>query len=496
MTRLAEGLGPVAHQALDVILEKLSFEELVALAFDWENTWARPTQLAPKTWRSLGFLCGRGYGKTRSCAEIVNAKVRVASVGLAAQTEDKSIEIHIEGPTGIIHTAPPWFRPKWEASKKELVWPNGARAYVRTPEKPGTIRSGEHELSWLSELQSWPKATSTEAILNFEFATRAGDAQILWDATTKRGNLILKALRAASLAEPTKHVIVRGRMRDNLENLGAGVVEDLERKYKGTRSGREELDGEDLDDAENTIAEQEWIDGNRRPMPPSFVRRGLGIDPAVTSRTGSDRTGIVAAGLEADGHALVLRDLSGKYAPHVWATLVLDYYVDNRCDIIVVETNKGGDLLTSNLRAAAAARKPKVTVVVLGEDEKPQHVAGVVYVREVHSRGEKADRARPLATAYEAKRVSHVIGEDFTSLEETLTTWEPTPGARSPDDLDALTHIVGELLGLTDDTPDPAAGFAGLSQLAAALRSGVGGQGSDPSSLAALLRRGRGGRTI
>ncbi len=487
MARLAEGLGPLAHQALDVILEKLSFDELVALAWDWEHTWARSSQLAPTgSWRSWGFLCGRGYGKTRSLGEFLNAEVRAGrarSIGLCAQNEDKSVEIHIEGPTGLIATAPPWFRPEWEASAKQLVWPNGARAYVRTPEKPGTIRSGEHELSWLSEIQSWPAGTREEAILNFEFATRAGYARIVWDATPKRGHPILKALIASSKAEPEKHVIVNGSMNENADNLGEGVVADLERKYAGTRSGREELGGEMLDDAENTIAEQAWIDKARRPRPHAFVRSGLGIDPAVTARKGSDRTGIIEAGLGADGQAYVVADESGKHAPHAWAAIVLNRYVNNGCDIIVVETNKGGDLLTQNLRAAANERG--LAVVVVGKDERPMRAAGVVNIKEVHSRGEKADRAKPLATAYERGRVSHVLGVDFTSLEETLTTWEPTPGARSPDDLDALTHIIGELLGLTNDAPDPAAGFKGLTEFSSALKKEI-----PASRIAAFLRGG------
>lgn len=496
MNRLAEGLGPLAHQALDVILDKLSFDELVALAYDWENTWARHQQLPPPgSWRTWGMFGGRGLGKTRSFAEHVNAEVRAErawSIGLCAQNEDKSIEIHINGPTGLIATAPPWFRPEWEASKKELVWPNGARAYVRTPEKPGSIRSGEHELAWLSEIQSWPAATRDEAMLNFDYAVRAGYARTIWDATPKRGHPVLKRLRALSNAEPTKYVIVKGSMRDNAMNLGDGVVEDLERKYKGTRSGREELEGEELDESENTIAEQAWIERTRRPMPVSLVRRGLGIDPAVTSRKSSDRTGIIDAGLGADGQALVVADLSGKHPAHVWPTIVLDRYVQYGCDIVVVETNKGGDLVTQNLRAAAAARRPPLTVVIVGKDERPHHTFGVVHVKEVHSRGEKADRAKPLATAYERGRVSHVIGADLTSLEETLTTWEPTPGARSPDDLDALTHIVGELLGLVEDVPDLSAGFVGIEAMAKAIKAPTRGV-----DLAALMRKGAlGGRRI
>lgn len=488
--RLVDDLGADgARQAVGVLCAKFTPLELAALAAHWP-TWARPKQLPPLTaWRSFGFLGSRGLGKTRSCAEHVNLRVqagRAGSIGLAAQNEDKSVEIHIEGPTGLIKTAPPWFRPQWEASHKQLVWPNGARAYVRTPEVPGNIRSGEHDLCWLSEIQSWPVATRQEAFLNFQFATRVGDACTLWDATPKRAHEILLALLQAHELEPDKHIVVRGSIDENAANLGKGVIDDLKRTYANTAKGREELGGEMLTEGENPIAKQAWIDNARRRMPDTVIRRGLGIDPAVTSRKGSDRTGLVGALLGVDRQAYVHRDMSGRHQPHEWATLSLDYYVDNACDVIVVETNKGGDLVVANLRVMAAARKPKLNVVEIERDERPQHQPGVVFFKQVHSRGEKADRARPLSTAYQQGRVSHVIGSDLTGLETTMTTWEPTPGARSPDDLDATNLIVTELLDLTDEAIDLSGGFDGIEEMSKALRAPKGGLGT--SDLAAMLR--------
>lgn len=501
VVRLVGDLGvDGARQAIRALCSKFTPLERAALAAHWP-TWARPKQIPPLgEWRSWGILGGRGWGKTRSIAEHINSEVaekRIGSLGLCAQNEDKSVEIHIEGPTGLIQTAPPWFRPTWEASHKQLVWPNGARAYVRTPEKPGTIRSGEHEACWLSELQSWPVVQRQEAFLNFEFATRVGYAHILWDATPKRGHPVIIALLDAHASEPSRHIIVRGHMNENAANLGKGVVKDLTRKYGGTAQGREELDGEMLKEGENPIAKSDWIELHRRHAPGSYARRGLGIDPATTSKKGSDRTGIVDGGLGADGQGYVCSDLSGRHTYDAWADLALDTYIDGDCDIIVVETNKGGDLVVANLRAAAKDKKVNgrsVKVVEIALEDRPRGEPGTVYVKQVHSRGEKADRARPLSTAYKHGRISHVIGAELTSLETTLTTWEPTPGARSPDDLDAENLIMSELLELTDDVIDLSEGFDGITEMSAALRVGQE-QRSRPASaeLADLLRKGRGG---
>ena len=79
-----------------------------------------------------------------------------------------------QGPSGLLATAPPWSKPVWEATAKQLVWPSGARAYVLTPEAPGNIRGVDYHLSWLSEIQSWPAATREEAFSNFMLTTRLG----------------------------------------------------------------------------------------------------------------------------------------------------------------------------------------------------------------------------------------------------------------------------------------------------------------------------------
>lgn len=478
MARLAEGLGPLAHEALDVMLDKLPFVELVALACDWRNTWARPKQVPPDFgWMSWGFLGARGLGKTISISKHINEEVeggRAMLIGLGAQDEANSVAVQVLGPSGLIATAPPWFVPQWEASSLQLVWPNGARAYVRTPEVPGKIRGLEYHLSWLTEIQSWPTKTRDEAYANFVISTRLGYARILWDATPKKRHPILKKLLADAERDPPRHVVVKGATRENAANLGDGYIDRLEAEMGGTQRGREELLGEMLEDSESALIKQDWIDDARCDMPDRLLRRVLAADPAVTHRAGSDNTGIIEAGLTLDARVAVLGDYTGKHDPPTWAKILLDKYVDNGCDLIIVETNKGGALLTQNLRACAKERN--LTVIVVDDKWRPQRVPGVVFVREVYGRGSKEDRAQPLATAYERRRVGHVRSAELAALEETLTTWEPALGHRSPDRLDPLVYAVAELLGLSANTPDPAAGMKGIEAMAAALREGFRGR--------------------
>lgn len=480
-----------AHDAVNSMLDSLSVVDLAAHEQDWAGFWARPNQLPPDTdWITWSLLAGRGFGKTIAISKHVNAEIRAGRarfVCAMAQDEDNTVKLQILGPSGLIATADHDFKPEWQASALELVYPNGARVIVRTPEVPGKIRGFEYHLSWLCELQSWPASTRDEAFMNVQIATRLGYSRIVTDSTPKRRNPLQRKLLQNAEHEPDKHVMVRGTTHGN-PYLGRRYIKNLEAEIGGTQRGREELLGEFFDDSDAALVKQAWIDDARRHMPETFARRVIAIDPAVTSRAGNDKTGLILAGLGLDGQVYILADRSDKYAPAKWAEIVLDSYVRNSCDCVVVETNKGGELVTHNLRAHAD--KKGLSVVVIGKDARPNRVPGTIHVKEVHARGPKEDRAQPLATAYERGRVSHAIGADLAALEDLLTTWEPAPGQRSPDALDACVHAVSELLGLATNKPDPSQGFKGIAEAGKVLQQPPRAVGN----LATLLGGGSGGR--
>jgi len=479
----------------DEVLHSLSIVQQAGHEADWFEWWARPKQLPPPgDWQSWGFLTGRGFGKTLAVSRYLNREVsaqRARLILLMAQKETDSVQIQVEGPSGLIATAPYDNRPTWHASSLELHWPNGAVAYVRTPEVPSSVRGLEYDHAWLTELQSWPTVHREYAFAMALLSTRLRHARIVWDATPKRRHPVLLRLLRNHERDPSRHVIVRGSTHENAANLARGYVQKLEDEYGGTSRGREELLGEMLDDSDAALFKQSWIDAARRPLPDRLVRRVLAVDPAVTTRAGNDSTGIIDAGLGVDGQAYILGDHTGKYRVEEWSKLLVDLYVKHDCDCLVVETNKALDHVTFAVRSYAQTRH--INVVVVGKNERvPPRASGVVYVREVYARGEKADRAQPLATAYERGRVSHVEGANLSELEDLMTTWEPEAGKRSPDRLDACVHAVVELLGLASDRPDAKAGFKGITEAArtlAATRPSV-------SLTSALYRKGGGGGKI
>jgi phage terminase large subunit-like protein len=489
VVQLVEKYGADAYAVIDETLDGMPAVEAAALFYDW-SFWGREKQLPPLSkWRRWGYLTGRGFGKTIGISRYLNELVENSPtpilICLIAQDEQSSVDIQVNGPSGLIATSPPWCKAEWEASNLQVVWPNGSRAYVRTPEVPGKIRGLEYHITWASELQSWPVATREEAWSNVLLSTRLGDAQVIWDSTPKKRHPILKKLVADGKMDPATYAVIRGTTYENAAALAVGYIDELEREYGGTTKGREELGGEMLEESENALVKQAWIDGHRRRAPEKLERRIVSVDPAVTSRSGSDRTGIIEAGLGVDGQMYVLSDSSGKHEAHVWGALVLDLYIEGKCDVVLVETNKGGDLVRNNLRAAVleknaeeqkkSGEKPsrKLEVVLVGEDEKPRHTEGIVYVKEKHARGPKEDRAQPMSTAYQRGRISHVHGAKLETYEDNLTTWEPggktAHGDKSPGDIDAAAHATNELLGLNDNKPDPKGGFPGILKAQAQL---------------------------
>lgn len=118
----------------------------------------RPNQLPPPgDWQVWLIRAGRGWGKTKTAAEFVVSEVRRGArrIHVIGQTAGDVRDVMIEGPSGLIACSPPGFRPRYESSKRRLVWPNGAQAITFTAEKPQQLRGPECELVWADEIDHW-----------------------------------------------------------------------------------------------------------------------------------------------------------------------------------------------------------------------------------------------------------------------------------------------------------------------------------------------------
>ena len=428
----AEWIACAPRSERELFLKSLSRNALLALPWLFDF-WALPHQRAPDgAWRNWVCMGGRGAGKTRAGAEWVRAQVegarpdtpgRARRVALVGETYDQVREVMIFGDSGVLACCPPDRRPQWEATRRRLVWPNGAVAQAFSAQEPEALRGPQFDAAWADELGKWKKAQDAWDMM--QFALRLGDDPRCVVTTTPRNQGLLKDL----LARDTT-VVTQAPTHANRAWLAASFLAEVEARYGGTRLGRQELEGLLLDDAEGTLFPQALIEGCRIETAPAFDRVVVGLDPAVTGKAGSDLCGIVVVGAVTEGpptdwRAVVLEDASVKAAsPGDWARAALAAMERHGAERLIAEVNQGGDLVAEVLR----------------------QVDPLVPVTTVHATRGKVARAEPVAALYEQGRVRHLRG--LQPLEEQMAqmTAQGFRGPGSPDRLDALVWAVHALI--------------------------------------------------
>ena len=392
-------------------------DEAERLLFDWRE-WARPQQLPPKgdwlTWLVLG---GRGSGKTLAGAQWVRALATgpfpVSPIALVGETMAEAIAVMVEGESGLMRIHRDAERPRLRGNK--LSWPNGAEATILPAADPDRFRGPQFAAAWCDEIAKWPDAEAAWDML--QFALRLGNRPRQVATTTPRPIALLRRLLAdASTA------VTRMRTADN-PCLAPGFLETVVGRYRGTVLGRQELDGELIEDRPDAL----WQRAMFHRAPAEFERRRtvVAVDPPVTGNERSDACGVVVAARTADG-AVVLEDATLRpAAPNVWAARAVAAFYAHDADCVVAEVNQGGDLVKAIIAQAA----PEVPV------------------RAVRATRGKWVRAEPIAALYARGLVGHAPG--LANLEDELCAFGPDGRAdgHSPDRVDALVWALTELFG-------------------------------------------------
>ena len=393
------------------------------MAHEWSAT-ARAAQLPPPgDWRVWMIMAGRGFGKTRAGAEWVRAIAEGepgARIALVGATLGEARGVMVEGASGLLSIAPWWNRPDYFPALRRLTWPNGAVAHLFGAAEPDSLRGAQFSHGWADEIGKWPRAQ--EAWDNLDMGMRLGRRPQLLATTTPRPVPLVRRLAGV---EDGSVVVTRGRTRDNRAHLADGFVDAMEAAHGGTRLGRQELEGELIEDVADALWSRAMIEERRVDAVPTLVRVVIGVDPPAG--IGGDACGIVAVGKGADGYAYVLEDASvSGLSPEGWASAVAACAARHGADRVVAESNQGGAMVASVLRAADAG----------------------LPVRLVHASRGKAARAEPVVALYEGRRAFHVGA--FPALEDELCGLVAGGGyegpGRSPDRADALVWAMFELM--------------------------------------------------
>jgi phage terminase large subunit-like protein len=409
--------------AFDAWQQRLRDAAASDLLTDW-TWWRRDDQCPPLgDWHVWMLLAGRGFGKTRTGAEWVRGLAAAnpsARIALVAASLHEARQVMVEGESGLLAIAPDRERPDYESSLRRLTWPNGAIATIYSAAEPDSLRGPEHSAAWCDEIAKWPQGEA--AWDNLMLTMRIGDLPRVVATTTPRGvPLVRRLIKEAGVA------VRCGTTRANRHNLAPRWLATMDAIYGGTRLGRQELDGELLEDVEGALwaralIERCRVDAESVGKP---VRVVIGVDPPATSK--GDACGIVVAALLRDGRLAVVEDASVENPPPgVWAQAVASAAARWGADRVVAESNMGGEMVASTLR------QTDVTLPVVG----------------VHASIGKARRAEPVALAYERGQVVHAGA--FGSLEDQLCGFQTGGGyagpGRSPDRADACVWALAALL--------------------------------------------------
>lgn len=389
---LAASLRGATPEQVRAALKGFSERDCQRLLWSW-SFWARAEQLPPPgDWAVWLILSGRGWGKTRTGAETVlgwlqeHPGTRVALVGAtAADVRD----VMLDGESGLLNVAPPWFRLHYEPSKRLVTAPNGSRALCFSAEEPSRLRGPQFHKAWGDELSSWAEGGGNKddpwkmLRMCVRLPGRSGDQpRIVVTTTPKPTDTIIR------LATKTKRVhITEGHTFDNRANLARAFIEEMQGNFVGTRLGEQELAGKLLLDMPGALFQGSLFYETSVPRAPELQKTVIAVDPAPTSNEGSDYTGIMALGLGYDDHVYVLEDLTVQGSPDQWARAAIKAYHRHQANYIVGEINMGGEMVETTLRT----------------------VDDNVAFRPVRAMKGKAKRAEPVAAKLEQRKI-HIVG--------------------------------------------------------------------------------------
>lgn len=407
-------------------------EQAHAISRLWDVK-AREKQLAPDgDWRYWMIMAGRGFGKSLALTQWAHAQAQAmpgsAGVMVAATAADVR-DVLLQGESGILTQTPEDETPHYSPTHATLTWKNGSRALLRSADEPDRLRGLNSYWAICDEVAAWRRPDALNQIL---LGLRLGDHPRMALATTPKP---VKHLR--DFLKRKGLILTTGSSYENRANLSEDWFNEIITPYEGTRMGRQEILGELLEDLQGALWSSELIEAGRliinddkkfSEFLKTLIRIVVAVDPAVSSKTTSNQTGIIVAGIDRRKHFYVLDDRTMRGSPDSWARAVIGAYRDWNADRIVAEVNNGGDLVESTIRTVDAN----------------------VPITQVRASRGKVTRAEPVVALYEQGRAHHV--GVFGALEAQQVEW--VPGDESPDHIDSLTWAAFDLLfGETQEAP-------------------------------------------
>jgi phage terminase large subunit-like protein len=420
---------------------------VAALKARYARSWlftARAKQLPPEgDWTFWLLMAGRGFGKTLSGAQWAAERGREGRrrIAVVAPTLGDARATCFEGETGLVSVLPQQAllgqspSVAWNKSLLELTLANGTIFKGFSSEEPDRLRGPQHHYAWCEEVSSWKDARRGDAMgttwSNLKLGLRLGEQPRAALTSTPKANMLTKHL--VSLADSRMLALVRGSSYENRQNLPEAWWKTVVAPLEGTRTGRQEIEAEVLEDVEGALWTRTMIDAVRIAMPSGWQKEErlrdewgakmqkvvVAVDPNTTSGESADAAGIVVVGLGFDQLGYVLDDRTQRGGPKAWAATSVDSYHDWDADRIVAESNNGGEMVALTIKGFDPTVPVRLVTASRGKRTRAEPIAALYVTDEEHDK---------------QSTIRHV--GNFPELEEEMATW--TPADESPNRMDAV----------------------------------------------------------
>lgn len=384
-----------------------------------------PHQRAPSgDWYIWLLLAGRGAGKTGAAAYWLD-RYMVEHPGhrggAIAPTIGDAVESCYRGETGLA-AFNPTLRLTQTGGVWRVIWPNGSVVRLfgaYTPEDVERLRAGgNRHVDWWEELAAWRKLEACVEMA--EMGLRLGARPRIVASTTPKPRRYIGELLSRASADVA---LTRATMDDN-PFLPEVQRDRLRLRYAGTRTGRQELGGEYIGEAEGALWKRGWIERSRiaYSVVPPIQRIVVALDPSEGKEDGDEQAIAVCA----RGHDQRFYGLHSEAArmPRVeWIRRAVFLCRHYGADRLVYEANKGGGWIEDVIRQVW--------------ENAP--------VKAVHASRGKLTRAEPVSALWEHDPPRASIVGSQPQLEDELCGWEGE--GDSPNLLDALVWGMTELGG-------------------------------------------------
>ena len=440
-------------------LLKFTRDQLEALKYDW-NWLGRPKQLRcfSDDWNTFLYICGRGWGKSRTGVEWVRYiahKYPGCYIALVGPTSQSLLRTLIEGESGLMSVCPKG-EATYKRGKAQVEFANGSIALMYSADEPDRLRGPNHHFALADEVVAWRYPEAWDML---QFTLRIGKKpQTLVTTTPRPTELILKLLGAKSengmedydilqninnndFLKVDNKIIVRGITYEN-GNLADAALQNYIDMYENTEMGQQELYAKLLLQFNGALWDRKWFkwyhlkdsSGFTRPEPTTYIKTVVAIDPAMTTNKGSDQTAICVASLGEDGKYYVRYCEGYKLTPNAWAEEAVRLYKKYNAHVIVAERNNGGLLVEAQLRQVSSYKDDKGRTFVINGFDLP--------IQTVHAKEGKFLRAQPISMLYEQGKVIH--NASFSELESQMVVFTGDKGGK--DDLvDCAVYGLTEL---------------------------------------------------